>query len=154
MASSIHTPLKITELNEYGIWRQRYEHNKRLQNFHIDEALLSETHLKPHERFCIPNYHFYCTYRFPGRKCGTAVAGIKSIPHNHVDLPLLVSVEATGVCIPICNIEVLLAAVYKYSGRSATKVGKFEVTTQVLWPIEKSLMKRDGPRHQLLFMAL
>jgi hypothetical protein len=47
----------------------------------------------------------------------TAVAVIKGIPHNHVDLPPLVSVEATGVCIPIGNSEVLLAAFYKSPGR-------------------------------------
>jgi hypothetical protein len=34
----------------------------------------------------------------------------------HVDLPPLVSVEATGVCIPIGNQEILLAAVYKFPG--------------------------------------
>jgi hypothetical protein len=36
----------------------------------------------------------------------------------HVDLPPLVSVEATGVCIPIGNQEILLAAVYKSPGRT------------------------------------
>jgi hypothetical protein len=63
---------------------------------HIDVALLSETHLKPHERFYIPNNHFYSTDHFPGREGGTAVAVRKGIPHNHVDLPSLVLVEATG----------------------------------------------------------
>jgi hypothetical protein len=36
----------------------------------------------------------------------------------HVDLPPLVSVEATGVCIPIGKREVLLAAVYRSPGRT------------------------------------
>jgi hypothetical protein len=27
-----------------------------------------------------------------------------------------------------------------------TEVGNFKVTLQVLWPIAKSLMKRDGPK--------
>jgi hypothetical protein len=81
-------------------------------------ALFSETHLKPHERFFIPNFHFYRTDRYPGRKGGTAAALRKGIPHNHIDLPPLVSVEATGVCIPIGNIEILLAAVYKSPGRA------------------------------------
>jgi hypothetical protein len=79
-------------------------------------ALLSETHLKPHERFFIPNYYFYRTDRFPGRKGGTAVAVRKGIPHNYVDLPPLLSIEATGICIPILNSEILLAAVYKSTG--------------------------------------
>jgi endonuclease/exonuclease/phosphatase family metal-dependent hydrolase len=78
-------------------------------------ALFSETQLKPHERFYIPNFHLYRTDRHPG---GTAVAVRKGIPHNHVDLPPLISVEATGVCIPIGNSQVLLAAVYKSPGRA------------------------------------
>jgi hypothetical protein len=45
------------------------------------------------------NYHFYWTNCFPRRKGGTAVAVRKGILHNHVDLPLLVSIEARGVCI-------------------------------------------------------
>jgi hypothetical protein len=81
-------------------------------------TLLSETHLKPHERLFIPNYIFNRTDRFPGRKGGTAVTVRKGIPHNHVDLPPLVSIEATKVCIPIGNDEVLLAAVCKSSGHA------------------------------------
>jgi hypothetical protein len=49
---------------------------------------------------------------------GTATAVMKGIPHNHVDLPPLVSVEATGVCILIGYSEVLVAAVYKSLGRA------------------------------------
>jgi hypothetical protein len=74
-------------------------------------TMFSETHLKPHERFFILNFHLYRTDRYPGRKGGTAVAVRKAIPHNHVNLPPLVSVEATGVCIPTGNSEALLAAV-------------------------------------------
>jgi hypothetical protein len=74
--------------------------------------------MKPHEKFLIPNFHFYRTDRYPGRKGGTADAFRKGIPHNHVDLPTLVSVEITGVCIPAGNNEVLLAAVYKSPGRA------------------------------------
>jgi exonuclease III len=116
MTTRVHRPLKVLAFNANGIGRKRYELNKQLQELHIDVALLSETHLKLHERFFIPNYHFYRTDRFPGRKGGTAVAVRKGIPHNHVDLPPLVSVEATGVCIPILNSELLLAGVYKSPG--------------------------------------
>jgi hypothetical protein len=59
-------------------------------------------------RFFIPNYHFYRIDRYPGRKGGTAVAVRNGIPHDHVELSPLVSVEATGVCIPIGDSEVLL----------------------------------------------
>jgi hypothetical protein len=81
-------------------------------------AVLSETYLKSHERFIIPNYHFYWTGHFPGRKGGTALAVRRGIPHDHVDLPMLVSVEATGVCIPSDNSEMLLATVFKSPGHA------------------------------------
>jgi hypothetical protein len=45
-----------------------------------------------------------------------AFAVRKGIPHNHVDLPPLVSIEVTWICIQIGNSEVLLAAVYMSSG--------------------------------------
>jgi hypothetical protein len=61
------------------------------------------------------------------RKRGTAVAARKGIPHMQVELPPLVSVEATGVCIPIGNQEILLAAVYKSQGHSWNYVDIIEL---------------------------
>jgi hypothetical protein len=101
MVNRVHRPLKVIAFNDNGILRQRYELSKQLQDMHIYAALFSETHLKPHERFHIQNYHIYRIDRHPGRKGGTAVAVRKGIPHNHVDLLPLISVEATEVCIPI-----------------------------------------------------
>jgi hypothetical protein len=118
MANRVHRPLEVIAFNANGIGRQRYELSKQLQDLHIDVALFSETHLKPHERFYIPNVHPYRNDRHPGRKGGNAVAVRKGFPHNHVDLPPLISVEATGVCIPIGHSKVLLAAVYKSPGRA------------------------------------
>jgi hypothetical protein len=89
-----------------------------MQDLHIDVVLFSETHLKPHERFHIQNYHFYRIDHHQGRKGGTAVAVRKGIPHSHVDLPPFISVEAVGVCTPIGNKDILLAAVYKSPGRT------------------------------------
>jgi hypothetical protein len=63
MAARIHRPLNLIVCNTNGIWRQRHELSKQLQDLHIDVALLSETHLKPHQRFFIPNYNFYPTGR-------------------------------------------------------------------------------------------
>jgi hypothetical protein len=74
-----------------------------------------QTHLKPHERCFIPNYHVYRIVRHLGRKGLTAVAVRIGIPHSHVDLPPIVSVETTRI--PIGNREILLAAVYKSPGR-------------------------------------
>jgi hypothetical protein len=100
MVAKIHRPLKIIAFNANGIWRHSYDLSKQLQDLQLDVAL---KHLKPHEWFYIPNYLFYRSGRFTRRKGGTAVAVRKGISHNHVDLPSLVSIEATGVCIPIGN---------------------------------------------------
>jgi exonuclease III len=116
MAARVHRPLKVLAFNTNGIRRQRYELRKQLQDLHVDVALFSETYLKPHERFLIPNFHLYRTDRHPDRKGVNAIAVRKGSPHNLVDLPSLVSIEATGVCIPNGNSETLLAAVYKSPG--------------------------------------
>jgi hypothetical protein len=77
MAARFYRSLKVIAFKANGIWRQRYELNKQLQDFRIDVSLRAEPHLKPHERFFIPNYHFYRTDNFPGRK---------GIPRNRADL--------------------------------------------------------------------
>jgi hypothetical protein len=64
-------------------------------------------------RFYIPNYHIYRNDHQDGHKGGTAVAVKKGIPHTYADLPPLLSVKATGVCIPIGHTEMLLVSVYK-----------------------------------------
>jgi hypothetical protein len=104
---------KVIAFNANDIWRQCCELSKQLQDVHIDATLLSETHLKHYEKYFIANNHFYRTGRFLGRRGGNAFAARKGIPHNHVDLPPFLSIEATGGCILICNSEVLLTAVCK-----------------------------------------
>jgi hypothetical protein len=150
MAARAHRPLKVTAFNASGIWRQHYQLSKQLQDLHIhiDVALLSETHLKPHERFFITNYHFYWTDRFPGRKGGTAVTVRKGIPHNHVRvyLPPFVSIEVTGVCISIGNSEVLLTAVCKLPGHAWNDVN----ITELLGFGHKSLLADLNPKLQFL----
>jgi hypothetical protein len=74
MATRIHRPLRVIAFNANYIWRQRYELSKQLQDLHTNVVLLSGTHLKPHVRFFIQNYHFY----------RTDVPREKGIPHNHM----------------------------------------------------------------------
>jgi hypothetical protein len=64
MATRVHRLLKVLAFNANGIGRQRYELSKQLQDLHVDVALFSETHLKHHERFSIPYFHFYRTDGF------------------------------------------------------------------------------------------
>jgi hypothetical protein len=55
MSNRIHRPLNVIAFNANGIMRERYELSKQLQDLHVDVALFSETHLKPHERLFISN---------------------------------------------------------------------------------------------------
>jgi hypothetical protein len=73
-----------------------------------------ETYLKPLLRFYIPNNYIYRNDRLDGNKGGTGVAVEKVIPHTYVDLPPLLSLEATGASIPIGHTEMLLASVYNH----------------------------------------
>jgi hypothetical protein len=118
MANRFYRPLRVIAFDANDIMRQRYELSKQLQDLHVDVALFSETHLKPYEKSFISNYLFYRTDHHPGRNGGTAVVVRRRVPHSYVDLPPLVSVEATGVCIPIGKSEILLASVYKSPGRA------------------------------------
>jgi hypothetical protein len=68
MAVRVNRPLRVVAFNMNGIARQHCELSKQLRVLHIDMALLSETHLKPLERFFIPNYHIYGSDCFLGRK--------------------------------------------------------------------------------------
>jgi exonuclease III len=126
MSARVHRLLKVIAFNANGIWRQWYEVNKPLQDQHIDVALLSETHPKPHERFFIPKYHFYCTNRFPGRKGGTAIA----VRGKHSPLPS----RPASPCFNRIH-GFLLAAVYKSKGHTWNNV---------------DIIERLSFRHQLL----
>jgi hypothetical protein len=101
MPAAVYRPLKL--LTALG-------GTKQLQDLKTNLTLFSETDLKPHMRFYIPNCDIYRTDSEDGHKGGTAVAVKKGIPWTCVDF---LSVEATGVCIPIGNTEIFLEVAHK-----------------------------------------
>jgi hypothetical protein len=139
MAARFHRPLKIRAFDANEIWSRRCEISRQLQYLHIKVALLSETHRKQHERFFIPDYQFYRPDYFPGINGGTAITVRKYIPRNHVDLPPLVSIETTGVCIQIGNSRMLLVAVCKSPGHARCN----RDVTELLSFRQKSLLAGD-----------
>jgi hypothetical protein len=66
--------MKVVSSNGNGIGRQAYELGEHMQDLKIDVALFTETHLKPHMRFYLPNYDIYWNDGLDGNKGGTAVA--------------------------------------------------------------------------------
>jgi hypothetical protein len=89
MAARVHGPLKVIGFSANGIWRQRYELSKQLQDLHIPRICLRDISKPMRDslfQIIIDNW----TDCFPGRKGRNTVAVRKVIPHNHVDLPPLV----------------------------------------------------------------
>jgi hypothetical protein len=69
----------------------------------------------------------------------------KGIPRNNVDLAPLVSIEVTGVCIPIANGEVQLGAVCKSPGHAWNDAD----ITELLSFRNKSILAGDlNAKHQ------
>jgi exonuclease III len=101
MSTTVHRRLKVIAFNANGIRRQAYKVTKQWQELKINVALFSETRLKPHGSFYIPNYDIHRGDREDGHKGGTAVAVREDIPHACVRLPSFLPIEGTGVCIPI-----------------------------------------------------
>jgi hypothetical protein len=64
-------------------------------------------------RLYIPNFILYRDDRHPGWKGGTTFVVRRGITLTQVDIPILPSIQATGICMPIANGEMLLAALYK-----------------------------------------
>jgi hypothetical protein len=79
--------------------------------------VFSETHLKPHERFFIPNYHFYRTDHFPGTKGGTVGSKKRHSPQPCRPASACFN-RSHWVFILIGNSEMLIAAIYKSSGHA------------------------------------
>jgi hypothetical protein len=100
---------------------------------HRDVALLSDTHLKHHERF-----NTFIGLTSSGRIGGTAVE-LRSIPHNNRELALFASIGATGICIPIRKSEMVLAALFKPPGHAWNDAD----ITQLLSFRHKSLLAGD-----------
>jgi hypothetical protein len=116
LTTRVHRTLKVITFNANGIEREHQELSRQLQKHYINMALLSETHLKPHKRFFIPNFHIYQTNCFPSLREELLLQSKKCIPHNHVDLPPLVLAEATGVWRSTGSSKILLTAIYKFLG--------------------------------------
>jgi hypothetical protein len=125
MVTRVHRPLEVITCYANDICRRCCDLSKQLQDIHVNAALFSEAYLKPHERFITLSDR-----PLPGKK--------RCIPHNHAYLPPLVSIEATGVCIPI-NSEVLLVTVCKSSGHAWNDAD----ITELLSFIRKSILAGD-----------
>jgi hypothetical protein len=71
-----------TLFNANGILKQRYELSKQLQDLHIDVALFSETHLKPHGGFLFKIINFTETIANREEKAELPLQSKKASPQS------------------------------------------------------------------------
>jgi hypothetical protein len=90
-------------------------------------------------RFYFTKYVIYQAPHEDEQKGGTAIAIKKGIPHTRIDLPPFLSEEATGVCIPIGNIDICRIAVYK----SLQRLWSDTDITELLGLRNKSILEGD-----------
>ena len=110
---SINHNIRLAFFNANGIKRQKLFFIQFLQDNRIDIALLSETFLKPHISFKIPNYKILRNDRTEGRKGGTAVIIKSCLPFQILDLPPLETIEATAIKLLTTNDPIVIISVYK-----------------------------------------
>lgn len=82
----VHRFLKITAFNANGVGRQAYKLRKQMEVLKIVVTLFTDTRLKTHTRFYIPNYPIYRTDRQDRHKGGTTGVVKKGIRRTYVDL--------------------------------------------------------------------
>lgn len=104
--NALPSTLTILNWNAKGLQRQRNIFNYFLHHNNIDIACVSETHLVENEKFKVTNYKIF---RFD-RICvcdhasgGAAIVIKKSIKHEPVIIPKMLSLEIVGVKIFLAN---------------------------------------------------
>lgn len=79
--------LKIVSWNANGIRKKKPETTHFLADHQPDVLLIQETHLKPSDRFTLPNYQIIRQDRLHNRGGGTLIAIHKTISHYEVPNP-------------------------------------------------------------------
>mgnify|MGYP003623267833 FL=1 len=130
MRRGTNRPLKLLAFNADGIISQKYELCELIQSEKSDIILLNETHLKPHHRFNVPNFTTYRIDRLTqDGGGGTAILVKSGIPHQHFDLPPLISIEATAIQLQIGGKYTLIVSVYKQPRTALAVQDITELTT-------------------------
>jgi hypothetical protein len=103
--------LKIKTFNTKNFRRQACEVAKQSKFWRIDVTFFSETYLKSHMTFYIPNYNIYRTNRYEEHDGGIAIAVRRGIPHMRRPSVRPFSRSYRGLQ---GDTQMLLEALYKY----------------------------------------
>lgn len=105
--------LNLAFYNANAVSSQRSKIEQFLVRPNIDIFLISETFLKPNQKFNLANFKIYRHHRDATRGRGTAILIKKSIRSDAINLTTFTSFEATGIQIFCDNSSIRLISFYK-----------------------------------------
>ncbi|KAI5738896.1 hypothetical protein M8J77_012467 [Diaphorina citri] len=96
--------LAILNWNANGISSKKMIFTEFLVRHNIDIACVSETHLTPKEKFTVSNYKVFRSDRIPEAAAGGVAVFVKrSLYHEAITLPPMLSFEIQGVMVSLSN---------------------------------------------------
>lgn len=107
---------QVLSWNAQSIMNKKHELLHHLQENRIPVALISQTHLRPSDKFSTRNYTSYRSDRPNRREGGVAIILHKSTKHIKIDLPQLNRLEAVAVRVNVDRHPVTLVSVYNPPG--------------------------------------
>lgn len=113
--------LTIAYWNANGLTNKKAEIQQYLEEKKIDVMLINETHLKPHQRLNIANYHTHRNDRDIKKGGGTAILTKKGIKHYKLPIPEMTNLEATGIITYTKRGPLLIYAVYHPPGKTISE---------------------------------
>jgi len=107
------TKFRILNFNANGIYQDRLTLQELLHSLDVDVALICETKVPVWFQWRVPGYKVYNT-RGPNPPFGgTAVLVKANITHALVDIPRLISLQATAIKIELEGFETVIGALYQ-----------------------------------------
>ncbi|XP_035231623.1 uncharacterized protein LOC118203460 [Stegodyphus dumicola] len=97
LIDATHSYLRISLFNANGVYYKKLELMDFLSAHDIDIMLISETHLKPCDKFKIPGYSVIRSDRLRTTRGGTAVVIKNHIKFNTIKLPTTTRLEYTAI---------------------------------------------------------
>lgn len=107
--------LKIAYWNANSVQNKHLEIVDFVNKYTIDILLISETYLKSHLNFYIPNYKVYRLDRFAGTKGGVAIIIKANIKHKLMNSLNLKVVEGLAISVQTPRGYIVLISAYSVS---------------------------------------
>ena len=109
---SANNDLKISTWNARSVKNKKHEVINFIEKHNIDILLITETFLKPHIAFHIPNFLIYRNDRLNQTGGGVAIIIKNSINHNILPILQLQTIENISIMVPTANFLLKISCCY------------------------------------------